>query len=54
MKHWKNISRKQVMDNGGAGLLVAYYEGSLSLALQNVYPEYRGNIDVHHNYLFIS
>lgn len=41
MTDWYNVAQKDIVKNGGHGLLVKYYNGSCSSALQNVYPEHK-------------
>lgn len=38
MEDWRSVTRKQVIDHGGGGLLYSRYEGSLAKALSTVYP----------------
>ena len=40
MEHWYNITKKEICENGGTGLLNTYYKGSPSTALQRSYPEH--------------
>lgn len=37
---WYNVSSDYIEQNGGAGLLRNYYNNSLRLALQSIYPDY--------------
>jgi len=40
MEDWYNASPDDVRNNGGGGLLTHYYSGSLSSALQTIYPKH--------------
>lgn len=37
-KDWGKLSRKQILDMGGSGIL-AYYKNSLQTALETIYPD---------------
>ncbi len=39
-KDWYFVSRRQIVQHGGHGLLQYYYNGSLIRALQSVYPDH--------------
>ena len=39
MEDWYNVKKEDILKRGGGGLL-NYYHSSLSVALQNVYPEH--------------
>ena len=40
MDDWYDVTRREIYENGGAGMLTSYYNNSPSKALQNVYPEH--------------
>ena len=37
---WKNINKKQIIQNGGKTLLLSYYSNNIDLLLRSLYPNY--------------